>query len=72
MNNIGKRIYGFCNGFFGRDDYDDKIIVYETDKAICCIYIDERYSGILNTATFNSLEEKQQYIDEWSIKNEEE
>lgn len=72
MNNIGKRIYGFCNGFFGRDDYDDKIIVYETDKAICCIYIDERYEGILNVANFATSEEKQKYIDEWSIKKKEE
>jgi hypothetical protein len=23
---IGKKIYGFCNGFFGRSSYSDKII----------------------------------------------
>lgn len=71
MNNIGKRIYGYCNGFFGRDDYDDKIIVYETEKAICCIYVREYYKGILTTANFDSKEEKQKYIDEWSVCYEE-
>ena len=68
MNNVGKRIYGFCSGFFGRDDYDDKIIVFETDKAICCVYIDEEYAGQLACANFDSLEEKQIYINSWSKK----
>ena len=71
MNNIGKRIYGFCNGFFGRDDYDDKIIVYETPKSICCIYVDDSYKDILTVATFDSEKEKQEYINQWSIKEDE-
>ena len=71
MNNVGRRIYGFCNGFFGRDDYDDKIIIFETKKAICCIYVDEIWDGILVTANFESQQEKQEYIDKWSIKEDE-
>lgn len=67
MTNVGKIIYGFCNGFFGRDDYDDKIIVFETDKAICCTYVDDRYKGILVTANFESSKEKQEYINEWCV-----
>lgn len=66
MNNIGKRIYGFCNGYFGRDDYDDKIIVYETELAICCIYVDDEFYGVLAVANFNNEKEKQDYINEWS------
>lgn len=23
---VGTKLYGFCNGFFGRDSYDDKIV----------------------------------------------
>ena len=25
---IGKTLHGFCNGYFGRDSYSDKTIVY--------------------------------------------
>lgn len=60
----------FVMVFFGRDDYDTKIIVYETDKAICCTYLDEKYNGILVTANFKSREKKQEYIDSWSVKYE--
>lgn len=66
MSNIGRRIYGFCNGYFGRDDYNDKIIVYETSLSICCIYVDRNLSDYLTCANFDSPEEKQQYIEEWS------
>ena len=71
MNNIGRKIYGFCNGYFGRDDYDDKIIVYETELAICCIYTDDEMYGVLTTANFNTEKEKQDYINKWSVKEEE-
>lgn len=26
-NLVGKQIYGYCNGYFGRDSYGDKIII---------------------------------------------
>ena len=29
MNNIGVKLHGYCNGYFGRDDYEDKIIIAE-------------------------------------------
>lgn len=67
--NVGKIIYGFCNGYFGRDDYDTKIIVFETDCSICCRYVtDEKWrsKGWLTCANFDSPEEKQEYIDSWS------
>ena len=67
--NVGKIIYGFCNGYFGRDDYDTKIIVFETDCSICCRYItDEKWKskGWLTCANFDSPDEKQAYIDSWS------
>lgn len=69
MKNIGKTIYGFCNGYFGRDDYDTKIIVFETDKSICCRNIsDDKWNknNWLTVANFDSEEEKQNCIDRWS------
>lgn len=30
--NPGDTIYGYCNGYFGRDDYDDKVCVMVTPK----------------------------------------
>lgn len=75
MGNIGKKIYGYCNGYFGRDDYEDKIIVYETPNSICCIYVDKyncKRFGDLTVANFNSPQEKQKYINEWSVETPEE
>jgi len=45
MNNYFKiedKIYGFCNGFFGRNSYSDKI----------CVFVKEKY------AVFESIEDK--------------
>lgn len=69
MNNIGKIIYGFCDGYFGRDDYGTKIIVFETDCSIACRYVHDeiwREKGWISTANFDSPEEKQRCIDAWS------
>ena len=69
MSNIGKVIYGFCNGFFGRDDYKTKVIVFETEKSICCRYVDRELDDFLTVANFDSEEEKNNYIESW--RNEE-
>jgi hypothetical protein len=29
MSNIGRKIYGYCSGYFGRDSYADKVIEAE-------------------------------------------
>ena len=29
---VGDTIHGYCNGYFGRDDYDDKTCVMVTNK----------------------------------------
>ena len=39
---VGDRIYGFCNGFFGRDDYENKICVYVTKTYAVFEYEDDR------------------------------
>ena len=41
MSNIGTKIYGYCEGYFGRDGYGTKIILAEGRKWIVCSYLDE-------------------------------
>ena len=64
MNNVGTKIYGYCNGFFGRDDYDNKIIIFEGRTWIVCAYLGN--SDLITCVNFESQEEKQHYIDKWS------
>ena len=61
--NVYKIIRGFCNGYFGRDDYDDKMIILEGEKWIVCRYLDQ---DMVTCVNFDSAEEKQRCIDEWS------
>jgi hypothetical protein len=81
MENIGKILYGYCNGYFGRDDYADKIIVFETTYSICCRYVgddglykcgedwkDVPQVEMLTVANFRTRDEKQKLIDECSNK----
>lgn len=65
MSNIGTKIYGYCNGYFGRDDYGAKIIVAEGRKWIVCVdaYSD---SGWVTCANFDTEEEKEECIKRWS------
>ncbi len=60
--NIWKIIKGYCNWYFGRDDYEDKVIVYETKTSICCRRLKE--TDYLTVATFDTEEEKNQKIAE--------
>lgn len=64
--NIGKLIFGYCNGYFG-DDYATKIIIFETATAIVCRYLNED-DNYITVANFDSIEEKQERINEWSKK----
>lgn len=64
-NFVGTKIYGYCNGYFGRDDYDDKIIILEGLKWIVCAYLDD---DIITCANFDSEEEKIECIKKWSVK----
>lgn len=66
MNNIGigTKLYGFCNGFFGRDSYDTKTI-----EAIGSDWVVARDSdGIPTFAFFNGdwYLEKDNLLKEWA------
>lgn len=65
MNLVGKKIYGFCNGYFGRDDYKDKIIILEGEKWIVCTYLD-RNIDYVTCANFDSKEEKIKCVTQWN------
>ena len=68
MNNIGTTIYGYCNGYFGRDDYEDKIILFEGPTWIVCRYISNEYITCVN---FRSEAEKNELIQDWRVQEDE-
>ena len=41
---VGDIIYGFCNGFFGRDDYNDKEVFHVSKHNIIFKYIINLYN----------------------------
>lgn len=69
MSNIGRVIYGFCNGLFGRDSYYDKRIESEGVDWVIARRIDKE-DALPEFACFNGWN-KQKLIDEWSIKEKE-
>ena len=66
---IGTKIYGYCNGYFGRNDYDDKIIILEGRRWIVCAYLDSDNDWI-TCVNFDSEEEKEERIKQWSVKKD--
>lgn len=65
---VGDIIYGFCNGAFGRDDYDTKICILTNDKFAVFQYLDGEFEGngiVLNKTTFSD----KKLISEWKKEN---
>lgn len=62
MNWIGKKIYGFCDGYFGRDSFEDKTI-----EAIGFDWIVAREcnGGYVHLAHFSSSEEMFNCLIQW-------
>ena len=63
----GDILYGFCNGFFGRDDYDDKVCIFVNNRFAVFQYLSGPYEGngvvlnyddILNEKIVNSWKNK--------------
>ena len=67
--NIGTKIFGYCEGYFGRDDYSDKIIILEGRTWIVCAYLDSD-SDAVTCVNFDSEEEKNECIKKWSVREE--
>ena len=55
---VGDRIYGFCNGFFGRDCYENKICVMANDRYAVFEDLNDGYSRILNYYTEEESKER--------------
>lgn len=64
MSNIGRIIYGYCDGYFGRDSHHEKIIIAEGYNWV----VVKDWNGV----DFACLpaDEKQELINEWSIEKE--
>lgn len=68
--NIGRRIYGNCNGYFGPDDYETKVIIDETPTSICCKYVRKQLRDRYAVADFENERIKSNLIDEWEREGE--
>lgn len=64
-SNIGRVIYGYCNGYFGRDHYTDCRVEAEGVDWIVVRPLDDPY-GLAEFTSFKNEEEKQDKINEWS------
>ena len=58
---IGTLLNGYCNGFFGRDSYGEKRI---EGSGVDWVVVREE-DGKPNFASFDSLEDRNYYIDVW-------
>lgn len=63
---LGVVLYGFCNGYFGRDSYDDKLIVGIGSDWVVVSYDD----GSKGFASFDTYEEMFDCISKWRIEEE--
>lgn len=59
---VGINIYGFCNGYFGRDSYTDKAIIASGQDWI--VAINQR--GETEFASFDPGDDMEELITEWS------
>jgi len=57
---VDDRIYGFCNGFFGRDSYEDKICVFVNNRYGYAVFEDfeDGYARVLNYPSKEESKEK--------------
>ena len=63
--NIGDVLYGFCNGYFGKDDYEQKRCVMLCSKYAVFEY-DEGHATVLNYDDSFKKED----IEKWKILDE--
>ena len=59
---VGVTLYGFCNGYFGRDSFRDKVVVSSGSNWIVA---NEEY-GDLCFAEFATFKDMEKLVKEWS------
>ena len=63
---VGDEIFGYCNGLFGRDSYDNKVCVMVTPKY--AVFQNEDGVGEL----LNYSEDLSDLVEEWKVEEVEE
>jgi hypothetical protein len=56
----GDKIYGYCQGYFGRDDYDNKVCVVCTPKYAIFESVETGFASVINY--YESFDAD---VDEW-------
>jgi hypothetical protein len=51
--NVGDVIYGFCSGYFGRDDYDTKVCVLVNSRYAVFQYLGGEFDGYAAVLNFD-------------------
>jgi hypothetical protein len=64
MSNIGRMIYGSCNGYFGRDEYSPKRIEAEGADWVVARALEEFATPLF--AAFESRQDKEQLLESWA------
>ena len=66
---VGDRISGYCNGYFGRDDYESKICVMVTNRYAVFEYLDKTDYENIGAVILTSSPIKDEYT-EWKAEYE--
>ena len=67
--NLGERINGYCNGWFGRDDYETKTVISIQPKYVLFMY-DDGQAAVLNIDECKNLARRN--VESWIKNNPEE
>lgn len=63
---VGKKVYGFCNGYFGRDSYDDKEIIANGLNWVLAV----ADNSLPELATFENRAELHQWFKDNSVEKD--
>lgn len=66
--NVGDKVYGFCNGYFGSSDYDTKICVMVNTRYAVFQYLDGEFEG--NAIVLNNPDGLRANVEEWKKSEE--
>jgi len=62
---VGDTITNYCNGFFGRDDYDDKLCIMVTDNYAVFQYTDGEMEGKATVLNWDDSLPRYRFGDNW-------
>jgi hypothetical protein len=62
---VGDIIYGYCNGYFGRDDYATKICAKVTTGYVLFEYVEDHSATVLNAKECMGLD--RDAVEQWKV-----